>query len=76
VTNSTVIELMTAFSRTSVPTGKTKVESTVDLMRRKPKRVTVTVNWHTYQMLQERSDYEGRSLSNLVSHICEVAVTN
>ena len=40
---------------------------------RKPARVTITVNWALRQKLQERADYEGRSLSNLLAHLLEVA---
>jgi hypothetical protein len=41
------------------------------LMTRKPVRVTFTLNWKTHQKLINRSDYEGRSLSNLVSFLVE-----
>jgi len=39
--------------------------------RRRPQRITVTIAWQTHQRLQERSDDEGRSLSNLAAHILE-----
>jgi hypothetical protein len=39
---------------------------------RKPARITITVNWALRQKLQDRADYEGRSLSNLVSYLLEV----
>ena len=44
-----------------------------DLLRRKPMRLTATVPWHVVQTLQQRADYEGRSLSNLVAHLLEGA---
>jgi hypothetical protein len=43
-----------------------------DLLQRKPQRVTATLSWQLHQRLQERADYEGRSLSNLVCHLLEV----
>ena len=43
------------------------------VLRRKPQRVTTTINWQLYQRLQERADIEGRSLSNLMAHLLEVA---
>ena len=45
----------------------------LDLLRRKPQRVTSTLPWHLVQRLQERADYEGRSLSNLIAHMLEAA---
>jgi hypothetical protein len=44
-----------------------------ELLRRKPQRLTATVPWHVVQRLQERADFEGRSLSNLVAHLLEGA---
>jgi len=40
---------------------------------RNPQRLCTTVLWQTAQLLQERADYEGRSLSNLIAHLLEVA---
>jgi hypothetical protein len=34
-------------------------------------RLSVTVPHHLYQMLQERSDLEGRSMSNLAAYMLE-----
>jgi hypothetical protein len=45
----------------------------VDLLRRRPQRVTATLPWHLVQHLQERADFEGRSLSNLIAHLLEAA---
>jgi hypothetical protein len=44
-----------------------------DYLRRKPTRITTTLNWSLHQRLQQRADYEGRSLSNLVAHLLESA---
>jgi hypothetical protein len=41
-------------------------------MRRKPQRLCTTVSWGLWQRLQERADYEGRSVSNLMAHILEM----
>ena len=43
-----------------------------DLLLRKPQRVTATLSWQLHQRLQERADYESRSLSNLVCHLLEM----
>ena len=44
-----------------------------DVMRRTPQRVCPTLPWHLHQRLQDRADHEGRSLSNLIAHLLEVA---
>jgi hypothetical protein len=44
-----------------------------DLLRRKPERVTITLNWALRQRLQSRADEEGRSLSNLLAHLLETS---
>jgi hypothetical protein len=44
-----------------------------DLLRRSPQRISATLSWHLHQRLQERADYEGRSLSNLIAHLLEGA---
>jgi len=41
------------------------------LLRRKPRRVTITVSWQTYERLQQRADVEGRSTSNLSAYLLE-----
>jgi hypothetical protein len=57
----------------SAPTGLSSPAATrpADLLRRKPERVTVTLNWALRQRLQTRADEEGRSLSNLLAHLLE-----
>jgi hypothetical protein len=37
------------------------------------KRVTAALPWHLVHRLEERAAYEGRSLSNLIAHLLEVA---
>jgi hypothetical protein len=39
-----------------------------------PQRISVTVSWHVMQSLQDRADYEGRSLSNLAAYELEKAL--
>jgi len=46
--------------------------SATELAKRKPVRVTLTMNWQTHQRLLKRSGNEGRSISNLCAHILEV----
>ncbi len=62
---------MTSFSQPSP--GLRGFVPASELLRRKPQRVTATLPWHVVQRLQERADYEGRSLSNLVAHLLEGA---
>lgn len=45
-------------------------------MQRKPKRLTMTINFATYEKLQGTADEQGRSLSNLCAHYLEIATTN
>ncbi len=42
-----------------------------ELLTRTPKRISITVAWETWRRLQERSDIEGRSISNLASFLLE-----
>lgn len=41
---------------------------------RSPRRISITIPHHAYCALQERSDDEGRSLSNLASYLLESAL--
>mgnify|MGYP006266579487 CR=1 FL=1 len=56
---------MTPINRPTAPLA------TLPPCRRSPQRITVTISWATHQQLVERSDDEGRSLSNLAAHIIE-----
>lgn len=42
---------------------------------RKPRRVTITIPYATYLVLERRSYEQGRSLSNLSAHLLECAVS-
>jgi hypothetical protein len=57
----------------SAPTGLSSPAATrpVDLLRRRPERVTFTMPWALRQRLQQRADEEGRSLSGLIAYILE-----
>ena len=46
----------------------------VEVLQRKPQRVNTTVSWELKRRLQERADYEGRSLSNLIAHLLEKSI--
>ena len=67
--------LMAAFSSLGRGPATSASALPLDLLRRRPVRVTSTLNWALHQRLQERADYEGRSLSNLVSHLLEVGLS-
>ncbi len=43
---------------------------------RSPRRITITVPYGTYQGLLQRSELEGRSLSNLAAYLLENAMIN
>ena len=62
---------MTSFSQP--PSGLRGFVPASELLRRKPQRVTATLPWHLVQTLQERADFEGRSLSNLIAHLLEAS---
>ena len=51
---------MTAFNRP--PERQATDPAVPPLFLRKPRRVTVTLNWQLHQNLLQRSDAEGRSL--------------
>ena len=63
-------ELMTAFSQAGqVPVAAALPATAAELAKRKPVWVSLTMSWHTHQLLLERSGYEGRSLTNLCAHL-------
>jgi hypothetical protein len=43
-------------------------------MQRTPQRVSITLSWQLHQRLLDRSDLEGRSLSNLAAHLLELSM--
>jgi predicted HicB family RNase H-like nuclease len=47
----------------------------MELLRRKPQRITTTVSWGLHQKLQQQALQQGRSVSNLVSHYLELAAS-
>ena len=42
-------------------------------MRRPPVRISATIPWGLHQRLQDQADLDGRSLSNLIAHLLELA---
>ncbi len=66
---------MTSFYARPVGASSLGAARPADLLRRRPQRITVTTHWQLHQRLQQRADEEGRSLSNLVAHLLEVATT-
>lgn len=61
--------MMTRFNRT--PQRPASPGALVPLHKRNPQRITITVSWSMHQWLLDRSDQEGRSLSNLAAHLLE-----
>lgn len=59
---------MTRFNQPSYTTA-----SVVPAYARHPQRISITLNWQLHQWLVERSDHEGRSLSNLAAHLLELS---
>lgn len=49
------------------PEGVEAPVSVQERMTRKPQRLGNTVSWQVAQRLQERAEYEGRTLSNLMA---------
>lgn len=47
---------------------------TISYMTRKPRRMTITLSDKTFRQLQDRSDSEGRSMSNLSAFLLEQAL--
>ena len=43
---------------------------------RSPRRITITLPYGAYQRLRERSELEGRSLSNLAAYLLEHAMSD
>lgn len=62
---------MASFSQP--PSGLQGFVPASELLRRKPQRVTATLPWQLVRNLQQRADFEGRSLSNLIAHLLEAA---
>ena len=53
------------------PTQPSYPAASLDLLRRRPQRVTITMPWMLRQRLERRADEEGRSLSGLIAYILE-----
>jgi len=46
----------------------------IDAHFRTPKRLSVTLSFATYEQLVQKSDWEGRSISNLAAFLLENAL--
>ena len=53
--------------------GSDAAVSAQQRMMRHPQRISATLNWQLHQRFQDRADLEGRSLSNLIAHLLELA---
>lgn len=58
----------------TVNNSRNTTASGLPLLSRHPQRITISVSWVLHQRLVERSDHEGRSLSNLAAHLLESAM--
>jgi hypothetical protein len=48
----------------------------LSLYTRAPRRISITLPLHPYEQLLKRSDWEGRSLSNLAAFLLEQALND
>jgi hypothetical protein len=60
--------MTTFYGRQPVPSSPA---ARIDLLQRRPQRITFTAHWQLHQRLQRRADEEGRSLSGLIAYILE-----
>ena len=66
--------MMTAFNQPQSHAATTSAKLLPIL--RKPQRISITLHWQLHQQLLERSNNEGRSLSNLAAHLLEVSCSD
>jgi hypothetical protein len=57
------------------PTNYSAMPLRLSTMQRKPKRLTMTINFATFEKLQATADEQGRSLSNLCAYYLEMATS-
>ena len=56
----------------ATPMTSTAARATgLQLVQRAPQRISITIPYAMYHALIERSDYEGRSISNLAAFLLE-----
>jgi hypothetical protein len=58
---------------TTLNSGYSTRASGVQLISRHPQRISITISWALHQRLMTKSDWEGRSLSNLAAHLLELS---
>lgn len=46
----------------------------MNILHRKPRRISITLSFYVYEELLKRSDLEGRSVSNLCAFLLEEAL--
>jgi macrodomain Ter protein organizer (MatP/YcbG family) len=46
----------------------------LEVMQRKPKRISITLAFNAWHQLVNKSDYEGRSVSNLAAYLIETGL--
>jgi hypothetical protein len=54
--------------------GRVRQPNHTDHVFKSPKRITITIPRRAYENLMQRSDDEGRSLSNLAAYLLESAL--
>lgn len=59
---------------TTVNSTRNTTASGLPLLSRHPQRISISVSWALHRWLIERSNHEGRSLSNLAAHLLENAM--
>ncbi len=62
---------MTSFSQPL--RGSAPAVSAQQRIMRHPVRISATIPWGLHQRLQDQADIDGRSLSNLIAHLLELA---
>ena len=56
------------------PSGEQQPRKSTDIAFKSPKRISITIPHNAYEHLIQRSDQEGRSLSNLAAYLLESAL--
>jgi macrodomain Ter protein organizer (MatP/YcbG family) len=46
----------------------------LEVIQRTPKRISVTLAFNTWKHLVDKSDYDGRSISNLAAYLIETGL--
>lgn len=65
---------MNAYSSSTAPAFRAPHRAATAPAFRAPHRISITLAHNTYQQLLQRSDLEGRSLSNLAAFLLETSL--